>query len=440
MRAHAEVGLEQVGLALGVGHPAAVEVHAARPRGRARARRRSPRRRWSGCAPGRAPGRPVPRNTRCTGRPSARRRSTARIGVSASSQRQTPPAHSSTRSSAPMPGQTPLSTGSARRGGSVGQAERDHVDERAEGGVGAVALDGRSARPAPIPPSHRSRCFSLAQITRSATAHCAEHRAPGPPRRALAAVARRPRAPRSSAGCRGRRRSGPAAARRSAAAAAGAAGPPPRRGRGRRSSSVLEVGQRRLEQLDRRVAGVAGRRAPPPSPRSARPAPGPAPARGSPGRPSPAPTGSAETTGRASLRRRAAAQAEEVARRHAPARGRASGTAGAAAGAARARRGGGRAGRPARTTELPKTPSSRAPQRGLGEELAVVDVQHVAELDRHPAEVLRCSSACVTSTLRARHPPRLAQQPRPGPRGARAPRAGTRCRRRRRPAAACSPS
>jgi hypothetical protein len=45
---------------------------------------------------------------------------TARIGVSASSQRHTPPAQSSTRSPGSIPGQTPLSTGASLRGGSPG--------------------------------------------------------------------------------------------------------------------------------------------------------------------------------------------------------------------------------------------------------------------------------------------------------------------------------
>ena len=107
MGAHADVGLEQVRLALGVGHPARVEVHAAPSRPRSRAKR-DRLLGAGGHAAGSSAGRPVPRNTRCTGGPRLARRSSARIGVSGSSQRQTPPAQSSTRSSAPIPGQTPF--------------------------------------------------------------------------------------------------------------------------------------------------------------------------------------------------------------------------------------------------------------------------------------------------------------------------------------------
>ena len=62
------------------------------------------------------------------------------------------------------------------------------------------------------------------------------------------------------------------------------------------------------------------------------------------------------------------------------------------------------------------------------EELAVVDVEHVAELDRHGAEALRAVRRGHEHVAR-RHaaPPRAAA--RRGPRGARAPRAGSPCRR-----------
>jgi len=133
--------------------------------------------------------------------PPERSRSTARIGVIASSQRHTPPAQSLTWSLGSIPGHYALERPPSPRPAPVRHPE-DYFD---------VAAD-RSGRPVkrsnvdqeaglPIPPSPRSRCFSLAQMTRSATARCwpKHHRAPARP--ASCRSRRRPaalEAPRSS--------------------------------------------------------------------------------------------------------------------------------------------------------------------------------------------------------------------------------------------------
>ena len=227
---HSQVRVEQVGPALGVGHPARVEVHAASLEpALAREGDRRPGARGDA-------GR-VERRAARAQEDQVHARARARAGapppgsgVSASSQRQTPPAHSITRSPAPIRGNTPLQHRPVRAGaGRSGRPNGHHVDEQPERGVGAVAPRVDQARHPHAPEPQVALLLARAH-------HEVGHRALAEHRRSRPGAARwtsrrrpRPPAPRPSGGCRGRPRSAPACARRSAGAAAAAAGPRPRR-------------------------------------------------------------------------------------------------------------------------------------------------------------------------------------------------------------------
>ena len=342
-----EVGVEQIGAALGVGHPAVIEVHAApsRPRSRAKAT----------AAPalvGMLAG--VERRAARAQEDQVRGEAALAEALDRTDGRERiePAPHPARPQHHPVAGadlREHLPQHRPRRPGAGGRAGRRGPRRRTAGTWGRRGSSRGSIRPAiPMPPSQRSRCFSLAHITKSATAHWPSIDFQALPRRGRARRRRpRPRAPRPSAGCRGRPRSAPACATRSAGAAAAAAGPPPRRAPCTASSSSsksdspasISASGASPTSLGPGAATVTSQRAATALASSSTRIAGPAIA---------GPTGSAEMKSTRVTRPSNGRAGERSSGIAGGPCGRASGVARAAAAAARARRSSRRAGAPAR--------------------------------------------------------------------------------------------